>query len=65
MIKVVEEHEEISHWTLIKKSDVNNKHKSVYGKLKAILSIRYFKRKIFPDGILTKHKSRLCAHGGI
>ena len=46
----------------MKKSDVNSKHKNKDGNLKTILSIWYFKRKIFPDGRLTKQKYRLCAH---
>ena len=29
MIKEVESHESTSHWTLIKKSEVNNKHKKM------------------------------------
>ena len=49
----------------MKNSEVKNKHKNKNGKLKNILSIWYFKRKIFPDGILMKHKARLCLHGGI
>ena len=49
----------------MKNSEVNNKHKNNDGKLKTILSIWYFKRKILSYGILTKHKSRLFAHGVI
>ena len=30
-----------------------------------IMSIWSFKRKHFPDGRIMKHKSRLCAHGGM
>ena len=33
MIKEVEEHEAINHWTLIKNIEFNNKHKNKYGKL--------------------------------
>ena len=65
MIKEVEEHGYTIHCILMKNIEVNNKHKNKDGKLKTILSIWYFKRKRFPDGILMKHKSRLCAHGGI
>ena len=65
MIKEVEEHEAISHWTLTKKGEVNNKHKNKYGKLNTILYIWSFNRKIFPNGILTRHKPRLCAYGGM
>ena len=46
-------------------SEVNNKHINKDGKLKTILSIWYFKRKIFPYGRLVKHNSILCAHGGM
>ena len=62
-IKYFESHEAISHWKLIKKSEVNNKHKNKYGKLKTILSIWYFKRKRFPYRNLMKHNVILCAHG--
>ena len=62
MTKEVESHEARSHWKLMKKSEVNNKHKNKYGKLKTILSNWYFKRKIFPDGRLIKHKSIFCAN---
>ena len=47
----------------MKNSEVNIKHKNKYGKLKTILSIWYFKRKILLDGILMKHKARICANG--
>ena len=49
----------------MKKSEVNNNHKHKYGKIKASLSIRSFKRKRSPDGRLMKHKSRLFPHGGM
>ena len=63
MVKDVQSHEARNNWTLIIKSEVNNKHKNRYGRLKNILSIWYFKRKIFPEGKLMKQKSRICAHG--
>ena len=47
------------------KSEVNNKHKHKDGKFKTILSIWYFNQNRFPDKILTKHKARLYAHGGM
>ena len=62
-IKEVEAHEAINHWTIMNNIEVNNKHKNKDGKLKTILSIWYFKPKIFSYGRLLKHKSRLCAHG--
>ena len=62
MIKEVEEHEVRNHWTLMKNTEVNNKHKNKDGKLKTILSFWSFKRNRFLDGILIKHKSRLCTY---
>ena len=62
IVKEVEVHEVINHWKLMKKSKVNNKHKNKDGKLKTILSLWYFKRKIFPYEILMKHKTRLCGN---
>ena len=64
-IKEVKEHKPRSYWKLMKNSEVNNKHKNKYVNLKTILSMWYFKCKIFPYGGLMKYKSRLCAHGGI
>ena len=55
----------------MKNSEVNNKHKNNDGKLKndgkhkTILSIWYFKRKIFSDRIIMNNKAILFAHGGI
>ena len=65
MIKYVEAHEARSHWKLMKNSEVNNMKINKYGNIKTILSIWSFKRKMFPDGRLTKQKYRLCAHGGM
>ena len=65
MIEEVESHEFRSHLILMKKSEVNNKHKNKYGNLKTILSIWYFNRNIFTDGRLMKQKSRLCSHGEV
>eukprot|EP00957_Ditylum_brightwellii_P128726 9820592-Ditylum_brightwellii.AAC.1 len=47
------------------KSDVPKDKLDKNGKLKAILSIWFFKKKRFPSGKLMKHKARLCAHGGV
>ena len=49
----------------MKDSEVNNNHKNKYGKLKTILSIWYFKKKMFLDGKLMKPKFRLCENGVI
>ena len=65
IIKEVGAHGIRINWRLMKNIEVNNKHKSKYGRLKNILSIWTFKGKILPDGILTKKNSRLCTHGGM
>ena len=65
MIKEVRSHESRSYWTLMRNCEVSNKHKNKDEKINTILSICSFKRKIFSDGRLMKHKSRLYAHGGI
>ena len=62
MIIEVEVHEARSHCTLMKNSESNHKNKKQDGKVKAILSIWYFKHKRLTYGRSTKHKSRLCAH---
>ena len=63
MIAEVEANEARNYWTLMKHSEVKNKHKDQDGEIKTILSIWYFKRKILPGGILIEHKARLYAHG--
>ena len=63
MIKQVELYEAINHLTLTKKSEVKNRHKNKYGKLKASLSIWSFKRKIFTCVRLMKYKALIYAHG--
>ena len=63
MIKEVEAHEARSHWTFMKNSEFNNKHKNKYGKLKTFLFICSFKCKRFRDGKLMELKFRLCVHG--
>ena len=62
MIKEVEAHEIINHWTFMKNCEVKNKHKNKNVKLKTILSIWSFKWNIFPDVILLRQISILCAH---
>ena len=52
MIKKVGAHEDRSNCTLMKNSEVKNKHNNKVGKLKNILSIWYFKQKRFLYGIL-------------
>ena len=63
MIKEVEAHEARSHWTLMKNSEFNHKHKNTYGVIKTVLSFWSFRRKRLPDGRLMKHKSRIFSHG--
>ena len=65
MITEIESHEAIRHWTFMKKSELNNKHKNKYRKIKNILSIWYFNPKRFPGGKLMKHKSKLYSRGGM
>ena len=48
----------------MKRKEVSKEHYA-NGCICSILDIWLFKRKRFPDGILLKHKSILCAHGGI
>ena len=57
MTKEIKKHEERHHWELLNKSDVPKGNK-------IIPSVWAFKRKRTPDGIISKYKSRLCAHGG-
>ena len=56
MIKEVEAHGYRSHWKLMNNSEVKNKHKNKYGDIKTILSIWYFKCKIFIDRRLMKQE---------
>ena len=58
MVKETRDHESRDHWDIIKRSQVPHGTKTI----QAIWS---FKRKRFPDGLLNKHKARLCAHGGM
>ena len=46
----VEEHGARSHWTIMKNSEVKNKHENKDGKLKTILSIWCFKYNRFTYG---------------
>ena len=65
IIKEVKSHEDIIHWTLMKNSEVNNKHKNKDGNLRKFFSFWYFKFKRSPDGGLMKQNSRLFEHGVI
>ena len=58
MMKEIQDHEKRNYWHLFPRANIPSGHKT-------ILAIWSFKRKRFPDGTVNKHKSRLCAHGGI
>ena len=56
MNKEVQDHESREHWEVIKRSEIPPGRKTIQ-------SIWSFKRNRFPDGLLNKHKARLCTHG--
>ena len=56
--KEIHDHEYQGQWGVIKLNEISRDTKTIQ-------SIWSFKRKRFPDGTLNKHKSRLCAHGGM
>ena len=58
MQKEINEHEEQEHWTIMERRDIPPGTKT-------IMSIWSFKRKRFPNGELNKHKTRICANGGM
>eukprot|EP00957_Ditylum_brightwellii_P154000 11721731-Ditylum_brightwellii.AAC.1 len=58
MEKDIDDHKSRNHWTLVPRSSLPEKAKTI----KAIWS---FKHKRFPDKTLNKHKARLCAHGSM
>lgn len=58
MQKEVADHEERKHWKLVPTSTIPKGVK----RIKAIWS---FRRKRDPQGVLLKHKARLCCHGGM
>ena len=51
-------HESRNHWKIVHRSTLPLATNTI----QAIWS---FKRKRFPNGRLNKHKSRICAHGGM
>ncbi len=53
----LEDRETHKHWTLML-------HNNMPLGAKTTMAIWSFKRKRFLDGLLNKHKARLCAHGG-
>ncbi len=58
MEKEILNHESCGHWDLVP-------HTTIPPGTKVIKAIWSFDRKRFPDGRLSKHKARLCAHGGM
>jgi len=58
MMKEVQDHESRNHWTMIPRANMPDGAKT-------IMAVWSFKRKVFPDGRVLKHKGRLCAHGGM
>ena len=61
-IKEVESNEARSNWTLMKNSEVKSKHKNKDSKLKTVLSIWSFKRRILLYLRLINNKDRICTH---
>jgi len=57
MVKEVDDLFDTGVWRLRRRSDL--------GIIKTIKAVWSFKRKRLPDGTITKHKARLCAHGGM
>ena len=58
MVVEVSAHNDRDHCTMVPRS-------SLPVGAKTIRSIWSFKRKRFPDGLLNKHKARICSHGGM
>ena len=56
--KEIEVHERRGHWIAVPRS-------SMPSSTKLIQSISAFRWKRLPGETLTKHKTRLCAHGGM
>ena len=57
MLERIEVHEKCEHWTLMERKDMPTGTKT-------IMAIWSFKQKRYPSGLLNKHKTCLCAHGG-
>ena len=58
MQKEIDDHTIREHWEIIPRSMMPED-------MKTIMSMWSFKRKCLPDGMLSIHKVRLCAHGGM
>ena len=57
MTKEIGDHTKRKHWEIVPRSQMPRG-------IKPIMAIWSFKRKLYPNGTLNKHKARLCAHGG-
>ena len=58
VLKETNDHKTKEHWEVVPRSEKP-------ANVKTILAIWAFKRKRYPDGRIRKHKTRLCAHGGM
>jgi hypothetical protein len=58
MSKEIDDHQSRHHWEIVQRTTIPPGNKTI----QAIWS---FKHKRFPDGSLNKHKTQLCAHGGM
>ena len=62
MQKEIDTHSNRAHWELMRKSELPRDDTGK--RVRTIMSIWSFKRKRTGYGEVTKHKARLCAHGG-
>ncbi len=58
MLKEIDDPKSCHNWEIVRRSTIPPGHKTIQ-------EIWSFKHKGFPDGTLSKHKARLCAHGGM
>jgi hypothetical protein len=58
MSKEIFDHKSRHCWEIVPRSTIPSRHKTIQ-------EIWSFKCKCYPNGTLNKHKSRLCAHGGM
>ena len=65
MIKELEAYEIKNHWTMMKKSELYNKHRKIYWEINTVSPIWSFKRKRLPDRRLMKHKYWLWDNVGM
>ena len=58
MMKESSDHESKGHWEVVPRSEKQDN-------VKTILAIWAFKRQIYPDGRIWKHKAHFCAYGNM